>query len=218
LVEVIKNEQSDIARELLYRPLVAVAGPETLPFFQDRLLQGEAEPTCGWLYDLYQKRQEASQEALAALVSGMNHEDAGVRREVAKHLARIYDPNIEACFKAALKDQDEEVRVRASRYLAAAEWLDLDQWLDTAFQQPTRARCLAVKSIVEQLEKGWNISMGVLPDVSLERLTAEPAAIEQFRAVVGAWQKWASENVRFSSQFFDRDREHWLKEASPGNE
>jgi hypothetical protein len=37
--------------------------------------------------------------------------------------------------------------------------------------------------------------------------------LEQFRDVLRAWQKWAAENLRFSSQFFDRDRKHWLKDA-----
>ncbi len=213
IMEVLQYEKNPTARELLWRPLVFVAGPESLPFFVDRLMQGEAERTCEWLYALHKRGQEGSEEAFAALLAAMKHENADIRRVVSGHLAGIYDPNIEACFKVALDDEDEQVRVRAARYLATAEWLDLDQWLDVAANEPTPARYVAARSIIGQLERAWNITKGTLPKVSWEQLIENPETLEQFRSVVRAWQEWASENLRFSSQFFDRDRKHWLKAA-----
>lgn len=177
-----------------------------------RMWLSEAEPVCGWLYELYRKGQDGSAEVLATLLSAMNHESGGVRRAAAEHLKGIYDPNIEGCFERAIGDENEEVRTIAARYLAAAEWLDLDEWLDEAANKPTNARYLAVRSIVAQLENAWNITKGELPSVSWEEASKSSEKLEQFRNVVRAWQKWASENLRFSSGFFDRDREHWLKE------
>jgi hypothetical protein len=56
------------------------------------------------------------------------------------------------------------------------------------------------------------LSKGQLPKVNWEEASKNPEKLEQYRKVVQAWQKWASEHLRYSSQFFDRDREHWLKE------
>jgi len=174
-----------------------------------RMWLSEAEPVCGWLYELYRKGQDGSAGALAPLLSAMNHENAGVRRAVAEYLKGISDPNIEPCFQIAIDDEDEQVRTIAASYLAAAEWLDLDEWLDVAAKKPTKARYLAARSIVKQLEKYWHISKGELPSASWEEASEDTEKLEQYRKVVQAWQKWASENLRYSSGFFDRDREHW---------
>jgi hypothetical protein len=213
IIEVLQYQTNPSARQLLWRPLRSVAGPNELPFFAERLMQGEAERTCRWLYEFYRKEQQGSEEAFVALLSAMTHENAGVRHEVSRHLAQIYNPSVEACFKAALEDQDEQIRIKASRYLAGAEWLDLDQWLAKAIEEPTRARYIAARSIIKQLERTWRITKGQLPEVTWEQASEDPQELKQFREVAGAWQEWAAENVRFSSQFFDRDRQHWLKEA-----
>jgi hypothetical protein len=248
ITEALKVEESESVRERLYQVLIPLAGPEYLAFFQDRLAHGaedESGPACGWLYDLYQKGQDGSAEALATLLSAMNQEDplvrrvvaehlrnvhdpnirgcferaigdedVGVRRAVAEHLKSVYDPNVEACFEKAIDDENEEVRTIISRYLAAAEWLDLDEWLDGAAKTPTKTRYVAARSIIKQIEEHWNFTKGELPSASWEEASKDTEKLEQYRKVVRAWQKWASEHVRYSSRFFDRDREHWVEEPS----
>ncbi|MHC4362914.1 MAG: hypothetical protein ACYSTZ_08810, partial [Planctomycetota bacterium] len=54
------------------------------------------------------------------------------------------------------------MRTLAARYLARAEWLDLDQWLDAAAKEPTAARYPAARSIIKELEDKWNITKGRL--------------------------------------------------------
>jgi hypothetical protein len=205
ITETLKQEENGHVRELLYRVLKPLAGPEYLPFFQDRLAHGEAGPVCGWLYDLYRKGQDGSAQAFATLLSAMNHENAGVRRVVAEHLKGIYDPNIEACFDRAVDDENEEVSMIAASYLAAAEWLDLDEWLDVAAKKPTKARYIAARSITKRIEEHWNITRGELPSASWEEVSKDTEKLEQYRKVVQAWQEWASEHLRYSSGFFDRD-------------
>ncbi|MHC4483514.1 MAG: HEAT repeat domain-containing protein, partial [Planctomycetota bacterium] len=220
LTEALKTEENGNVREELYRLLTPLAGPEYLPFFQDRLAhlahgaEDESGPVCGWLYDLYRKGQDGSAQALATLLSAMNHKNGDVRRVVAEHLKSLYDPNVEACFEKALDDENEEVRIIAASYLAAAEWLNLDEWLDVAARKPTKARYLAARSIIKRIEEHWNITKGELPGASWEEASKSLETLEQYRKVVQAWQKWASEHLRYSSAFFGRDWEHWLKKPS----
>ncbi len=212
LIEALKDENDAEAREVFYRTLTDVAGPEALSFFQGRLMHGskdECKRACNWLYELYSKGKDGSAEALATLLSAMKHKNTDVRDKVAGVLNNIYDPNVESCFKRAVEDEDRGIRMTAARYLAAAEWLDLDEWLDVAAKTPTKARYLAARSIIKQLEKYWHISKGQLPKVRWEEVSKNPEKLEQYRKVVQAWQKWSNENPRYSSGFFDRDREHW---------
>jgi RNA polymerase sigma-70 factor (ECF subfamily) len=61
------------------------------------------------------------------------------------------------------------------------------------------------------------------PDCGNEHIIRLHAAISKlpkhYRETITLYyldgQKCASENLRFSSGFFDRDREHWVKEESP---
>ena len=124
-------------------------------------------------------------------------------------LVRIYDPRVVSCFKKAVKDTDEEVRVNAARYLAATELLDLTKWFTLTKEQPTYARYIAARSIVKELERKWNITKGLLPDISGEGFTDNNEKLEQFSEIVDEWQKWASENSRFSFYFFDNARKDW---------
>ena len=211
IMKAIKVKEQDY--NCLYRPLKSFVGPEALGFFQDRLVHGAEDDwksSCEWLYELFEKGQDGSSEAYAVLLSAMNHENAGVRREVAEYLVRIYDPNVKAVFELAIEDEDEEVRIKAARYLAGAEGLDLDQWLEVAAKEPTVARYIAANYIIKQLEKKWNITKGQFPDVTWKDASNNPEVVEQYRKVVRAWQEWASENERFSSQFFESEHEGWL--------
>jgi hypothetical protein len=88
----------------------------------------------------------------------------------------------------------------------------VDECLDVAAKTPTKARYIAARSIIKQIEKQWYITKGELPSASWEEASKSPEKPEQYRKVVRAWQQWASENIRFSSQFFDRDG--WVKEPS----
>jgi len=217
LIEVLNNEENDNARNLLYRALTAVADGQSLPFFRERLSQGESEPVCEWLCDLYCKKRDANEvadEPLTVLLSGMKHEDAGVRRDVTGQLVRIYDPRVVSCFEMAVEDSDEKVRVKAARYLAATEWLDLTEWFELATEQPTYARYIATRSIIKELERKWNITKGLLPDIPEENFTDNNEKLKRFSEIVDEWQKWASENPRFSFYFFDNDREDWLEDQS----
>ncbi|MHC4155576.1 MAG: hypothetical protein ACYST6_11740 [Planctomycetota bacterium] len=98
----------------------------------------------------------------------------------------------------------------AARYLARAEWLDLGEWLDLVTSEPTHARYLAARSIIKELEEKWNVTKGQLPDLTWKEASKNSEAIEQFREVVGAWQEWAAENLRFSSEFFEHQHENWV--------
>jgi len=213
LVEVINSEEDKTARELLYRALTAVADEQSLPFFRERLSQGESEPVCRWIYDLYRKKRDANEvadEPFTVLLSGMKHEDAGVRRGVTGQLVRIYDPRVVSCFQMAVEDTDEEVRVKAARYLAATEWLDLTEWFALATEQPTYARYIATRSIIKELERKWNITKDSIPDLSKEDFTDNNEKLQSFSNVLAKWQEWASENPRFSFYFFDNDRRNWF--------
>ncbi|MHC4742873.1 MAG: HEAT repeat domain-containing protein [Planctomycetota bacterium] len=216
LIEALNHEEHENARNLLFRALTKVADEQSLPFFRDRLMQGESEAPSEWLYDLYRKKRDANEppdEPLTALLSGMNHEEAEVRRDVTRQLARIYDPRVIASFEKAVHDTDQEVQVDAARYLAAAEHLDLTEWLNLASQAPTYARYMAARSIINQLETKWNITKKPIPDLSKEDFSGKSENLKSFSKILDEWQEWATENSRFSFYFFENDRTDW-----PANE
>jgi RNA polymerase sigma factor (sigma-70 family) len=213
LIEVINSEEHKTARQLLFRALAKVADDQTLPFFRQSLNSGESEQVCRWIYDLYRKKRDANEvadEPLTALLSGMKYEDAEVRRDTIDQLVRIYDPCVVSCLKTAVEDADEEVRDTAARYLAATEWLDLAEWFALAKEQPTYTRYMAARSIIKELERKWNITKGLLPEISAENFADNNEKLKRFSEIVDEWQKWASENSRFSFYFFDNDRKDWF--------
>lgn len=212
LIEVIENEEKENARGLLYRALTSVAGSETLPFFAERLLlNGEAKQTCGWLQKMYCESPNTNtrDQALDALLAGIQHENVGVRLEVLDKLESIYDSRIKSCCEAAILDENAEIRIKAARYLAAAEWLDLGEWLDLAASNLTYARYLAAHSIIEELERTWNTTKGLVPAFTNEQFLENQHALEPYRLIIRAWQAWAVENRRFSQQFFEKNRKDW---------
>ena len=210
LIEEIEKTEDPRARELMLRPLVSLANPEALDFFAAMLDRAEEpETVCRGLYGLYHEGRN-EEEALSVLIRvGMAHDKADVRRATADCLARIDDPKVKARFGSAVEDSDEEVRMTAARYLAAAERLDLAAWLAIAADQPTHARYLAARSVIGELEKTWHTNKGSLPEAPWEKAEADEDILSQFRNVVRAWASWAQENSRTSARFFDRDRRDW---------
>ena len=90
----------------------------------------------------------------------------------------------------------------------------VDECLYVVAKTPAKARYLAARSITKQIEEHWNVTQGELPSASWEEASKSPETLQQYRKVVRAWQKWASEHLRYSSDFFSRDWEHWLKKPS----
>jgi hypothetical protein len=140
----------------------------------------------------------------------MKHNDTGVRLEVLNTLKLIYDSRVKSFCEEALLDNDESVRLRAAFYLAAAEWLDLDAWLEQALNDPTYARYVAVRAVVGELESTWKTTKGSLPVFTYEQfLKNQHVYIEQYTQIIRAWQTWAVENPRFSQKFFEKARRSW---------
>jgi len=210
LIEELEKTEGPRARELMLRPLVYLASPEALDFFAAMLDRAEEpETVCRGLYGLYSEGRDEG-EALSTLIRvGMAHDKADVRRATADCLARIDNPKVKARFASAVEDNDEEVRMTAARYLAAAERLDLAEWLAVAADQATHARYLAARSVIGELEKTWHTNKGALPKAPWEKAEADEGILAQFRNVVRAWTSWAQENPRTSARFFDRDRRDW---------
>jgi hypothetical protein len=223
LIEVIENEKHKNTRKLLFRALSSVAGPEYLPFFKERLINGEDdnEQICSWILDTYRKsgsNDDKREQALEALLLGMEHEDVEVRRQVCNYLTKIYDERIESCLLIAVDDENEEIRLNAAYYLAAAEWLDLNEWLNVTADDPTYVRYIAAVSIIKELEDTWNITRGKLPVLTKEDFENNSPSLEEFTKVISTWQSWANENPRASFLFFEEYREKWLENDPLGEE
>ena len=217
LIVVLENEKHENSRELLFRALSSVAGPEYIPFFKDRLINGEAESVCNWILDTYRNSagdNDTREQALEALLLGMSHEDVEVRREVCNYLTKIYDQRIESCFQKAVEDEDKEISQDTAYYLAAAEWLELADWLKLATSEPTYTRYISACSIIGVLEKKWNISKGALPSLTKEDFANTDPLPEQYFQVIGDWQSWANNNPRASFLFFEEYREQWWENDS----
>ncbi len=215
IIQVLKGAKDVRFRRLLYRPLVSVGSPDALPFFEECLTRGTDDQNrmaCDGLYQLY-CRGEGADQALRTLLSGMNNDDVRVRRLVGERLVRIRDPRVTRRLEAAVEDSDETIRTLAARYLAAAEMLDLDEWLELAARAPTRPRYLAARSVIADLETTWNTTRGDPPEAPWQQASTAPETLEQFRKVVRAWRAWARQNKGFSSRFFNIDRKYWPESA-----
>jgi hypothetical protein len=112
----------------------------------------------------------------------------------------------------AIKDKDVRIRVKAARYLAAAEKVGLTEWFALAKEQPSFARYIAASSIIKQIEKQWDITKDPLPEISGKDFMDNSEKIRRFSDIVGQWQKWSEQYPRFSSKFFDKDKNNWIKE------
>ncbi len=232
IIEVLKNEQNNTARELLFSALKRIADAEMavksgaaldgeiLSFFADCILKGEAEQVCPLLFEQYKTipaESPPSKAILGAFFAGMNHKDANVRKEVCRYLIQIDDRKVAECFKKAIYDSDSEIRLNAGRYLAAGEWLDLDGWFEQAAKEPTYIRYLAAVSIISEIETTFNITQGKLPDLKKEDFSANNEKLRQFSAILLAWKNWTVENQSYASDFFEKYRQKWAR-PEPGKE
>ncbi|MEJ2647338.1 MAG: sigma-70 family RNA polymerase sigma factor [Sedimentisphaerales bacterium] len=215
LIEAIRNETHKNSRDLLLRALSSVADPEYLPYFKERLINGETESVCQWILNTYRTRggdKDIRQQAVDALLAGMNNENVTIRKEVCRYLTKIYDESIESYFEKAIEDEDEQIKLDAGYYLAAAKWLELADWLKTAESQWSYEQYISACAVVQKLEQQWNISKGKLLILSKEDFDdAEKlqGVRQYYRKVVGDWLSWADDNPRASFQFFEEYRQTW---------
>jgi len=203
-------------RQRMGYALAQMATADALPYFE-KLLQGDMIADQRMVLDgLLEmvRRNRAADRAQAVLISALKHRSEEVRKGAAERLREIHDPQVKAAMEDALEGPAGPT---AARYLAAYEGLDLADWLAATADKPTPARYLAARSIVAELDRTWETSKGQLPAVSWEQAAKEPAALEQFRQTMRAWQSWARENPRHSAHFFDADRERWPKNLPRGD-
>ena len=215
LIEAIRNETLKNSRELLFRALSSVAGPEYLPYFKERLANGETESVCQWILDTYRTRggdKDIRQQAVEALLAGMNNETVEARKEICSYLMKIYDEKIEDYFEKNIGDEDERIRLDAGYYLAAAKWLELADWLKLAITEPNYVNYISASAVIQKLEQQWNISKGKLPILSKKEFDdaeRNQQARKNYKEVIQNWLSWANENPRASFQFFEEYRRIW---------
>lgn len=212
LISAIKQESDEGFILVLYKPLVGIASPEALAFYQECLKHRDARVrrmACLGLFELHRQGTSLGDEALEVLLASLKSEHLDVRRTVAKLLARIYDVRVKRAFEAAV--EDEIVSTASARYLAAYEGLGLAEWLARAAEESTHARYLAAKSIIGELEEDWHMKKGELPSEPWSDVSKSPEMLAQFRQILLVWQEWARENSRASSRFFNKGRHSWAK-------
>jgi len=200
-------------RRRLGSALARVATIDAVPYF-DKLLQGDMKGDEHMVLESLDgmiQRSEAPDAALRLLLAALKHQNPKLRRGAAERVSRVHDERVKAAFETAINDADHRTALTAARYLAAYEELDLADWLARAAQKPTKARYLAARSIVEQLERTWRLKTGDLPTARWEDAAQAPDGLKLFKKALRAWEQWARENPRFSRGFFDADRRHWPK-------
>jgi hypothetical protein len=215
IIKAIDSETNENARKLLLRALSSVADARYIPYFREQLVNGETEPVCNWILKMYRESgtdKDIRDQAVDALLAGMNNENVIARKDVCTWLMKIYDERIESYFEKAIEGKDEQIKLDGGFYLAAARWLELADWLKTAESQWNYAQYISTCAVVQKLEQQWNISKGKLPILSKEDFDdAEKlqGVRQYYRKVVGEWLSWANENPRASFQFFEEYRQTW---------
>ena len=217
IIKEIENDSNKNSRNLLFRALSDVAGPEYLPFFKERLINNHDNPEqiCSWLLDTYcgsDSDESVRKQVIDALILGMKIENVNDRREICDTLTEIYNESIETCFANAIEDKDEKLRLDAGFYLAAAKWLDLAEWLKSAESKFDYINYISALAVIDKLEKQYNISKGELPVLTKEDFTIAKEiedAEQQYKKVLGDWLSWSEENPRASFTFFEDYRERW---------
>ena len=212
LAATIESSDNPRFRQRLGYALARMATADALPLFK-KLLAGpmkhDQEMVLEGLFTMVQQGRSAEQ-ALDLLAGGADGTPAARSAAVRPaQLRQIHDARVAAAFERAVEDSDAATATIAARYLAAYEGRPWPTGWPRAVQQPTAARYLAARSIVPQLEKTWGISHGPLPAAAWKEASADPAAMEQFRKVLRAWETWARQNPRSSEHFFDEDRKPW---------
>jgi RNA polymerase sigma factor (sigma-70 family) len=217
IIKAIDSETNKYARKMLLNALSLVAGPQYIPFFKQQLINGETDSVCNWTLKIHRRNgtdETTRQQAVDALLAGTSNKDIKVRKEVCSYLTRIYSESIESYFKKAIEDENEQIRLVAGYYLAAAKWLELADWLKQAASEPTYERYISASAVIKKLEQQWNISKGQLPALSKDDFKiAEKIqeAGQYYKKVMNDWLSWAKENPRASFLFFEEYRMEWWK-------
>jgi HEAT repeats len=129
-------------------------------------------------------------------------QEPAVRVAAAKFLGRQRAPALKAALEKALRDEDEKVRETAAWCLAKGEGLELAEWLNQVAKEPTRARYMAARQAVKELEAYLHDTRGELPTDDWDTVADDRKALRQFRDTVRAWAAWAEKNPRYSAKFF----------------
>ncbi|HUT31240.1 MAG TPA: hypothetical protein VMX13_15710 [Sedimentisphaerales bacterium] len=208
VAELEASDDTDFHRRM-GEALVRWASPDTLGYLQEQLagrMIDQQRVVFETLEAIYQ-RSDAKDEALELLLFALEHPNRSIRRDAAKCLSKIHEGRVSEAFEAAVNDDHEAVAECAARYLAAEEHLELAAWLALAAEKPNKARYIAARSIIRELEGKWQLNMGKAPSTNWEQLAGDPDQMAAFKDLVAAWQEWATENPRFCSRFFTRDGE-----------
>jgi hypothetical protein len=215
IIKAIDSETNKYFRKLLLQALSMVADSQYIPFFRQQLIKGETDPVCNWILKIYRQSgtdKDITQQALDALLSGMSNKEVKARRDACRNLTKIYNEQIESYFKKAVEDEDEQIRLDAGYYLAAAKRLNLADWLRQAASEPTYEQYISSTAVIKKLEEQWNISKGKLPllvkeDFKIAERIQE--TVSSYTNVINNWLTWAQENPRASSLFFEDYRQQW---------
>ncbi|MHC4645852.1 MAG: sigma-70 family RNA polymerase sigma factor [Planctomycetota bacterium] len=184
--------------------LKGMVSPQALPFLRKCLtheMKGDYEAILDTLLILYQNSQ-APDEALDLLILGLSHPNPRVRANASERIRVIKDPRVAQAFAECVTDDNEETASNAGRYLAVAEGLDLANWFALAAEHPTYARFVAARSIIDQLEKQWQVTCGDLPALAPEDFSNTSPELDELAGIIRGWETWARKNPNYSSQFF----------------
>jgi hypothetical protein len=213
LMRAIPEEHEATVVRRLYAALADLATPEALPFYQQDLRGADDEQkklAVKGLYDLCARGTSARQEALRSLLGALAGEHSeSVRPAAVDCLVRLRDPAVRDAFKRMVADGEQVVSPRAARYLAAYGGLTLEKWFAVAAKEPTQARFVSARFIIEDLQRHWHITRGDLAGLSWKGVSTDERELAQFRKALLGWEQWARENPRASATFFDRYRTGW---------
>ncbi|MCX7050180.1 MAG: hypothetical protein NTX50_32430 [Candidatus Sumerlaeota bacterium] len=223
LMDAIAKEKNPlIARRLLWS-LTRIADPAALSCYREMAAKGDPElggDAINGLYELYSRNTPARSGALEALLEIAARKDSQpLRKAAANVLIRIHEPSVKAAFEKIVAADDSLLAGRAARYLAADENMNLAEWLAAAAQNLTHARFLAARVIISDLIKTQHITdKKDLSGLEWKDVSENAGKMTEARQAILEWEKWARENPRASSAYFDRDRELWGdRRAETGN-
>ena len=215
IIKAIDGETKKYSRQMLLTALSRIADSQYIPYFKERLINGETDNVCNWLIKTYSRsgtNDDIRQQVIEALITGMSNTEVEARRRVCSYLTKIYDKNIEKCFTKAVEDEDVEIKLDAGFYLAAAKWLELTDWLKLAESKFDYVNYISACAVVKKLEQQYNISKGELPVLSKEDFASAEKfqeAEQDYMKVLGDWLAWSQQNPRASFLFFEDYRNTW---------
>ena len=77
---------------------------------------------------------------------------------------------------------------------AQADDKDLAEWLADVVKEPKKARYIAARNIVQELEAKWHPGFDRMPQSGWEELQKDAVGWSRMKDIVGQWDKWAQEN------------------------